>query len=149
MKLRALALALVVAASTFACTGGQQLEWLAAHLAGHGAEADAAARQFEAERAEDTAGLPCAEWYDTARWVGWDRDQWHTVARTMRGESMCNPNAHNPSGATGLMQVMPMWADDCGGVPSDLYDPEFNLKCALHVLDVSSWAAWSAHRAGY
>ena len=45
----------------------------------------------------------------------------------------------------GLMQVMPMWADDCGGIPADLFDPTFNLRCALHVHGVQGWPAWSTY----
>ncbi len=131
------------------CTTGQYLRYVDAVMNGHEAEAKAAVAEYEATRAAVTAGLPCAEWYDVAISSGWQPDQWHTLARTMRGESNCFPGAHSPAGAIGLAQVMPMWADDCGGVPSMLYDPEFNLACALHVLNVSSWNAWDAWRPGY
>ena len=60
-------------------------------------------------------------------------------------ESNCQPGAHNRSGATGLMQIMPMWADDCGGSPGDLYNPSFNLRCARHILNVQGWTAWSTY----
>lgn len=89
-------------------------------------------------------GGNCDEWYWAAMEAGFSPDQWDTVDQIMTGESGCRPSAYNPSGASGLMQVMPMWADDCGTTRDGLFDPYINLRCAKHVLDVSSWHAWEA-----
>ena len=130
----------LIAAATFACTPEQEAAWLEwrtidpdaadAHLAG---------------MAADQAHGRCGMWRDLALEVGWTAEQWPTVNRLMHAESGCTPTAYNRSGATGLMQVMPMWADDCGGVPADLFDPTFNLRCALHVHGVQGWPAWSTY----
>lgn len=87
----------------------------------------------------------CSQWSGMALDVGWSQDQWSTLSRIMYRESRCDPGAHNPSGATGLLQIMPGWADDCGGSPSDLYGPWFNLSCGLHVLHAQGWSAWSTY----
>src|SRR4249919_3941193 len=89
--------------------------------------------------------VPCREWVGSTRAAGFDDDQIAVVHRLMQRESGCDPNAHNPSGASGLMQVMPMWADDCGGLPGDLFDPNFNLRCAHHVYETQGWHAWSTY----
>jgi len=87
----------------------------------------------------------CGEWRNLALSVGFTEEQWPTVNRLMFEESRCNPSAYNRSGASGLMQVMPMWADDCGGTRNDLFDPEFNLRCSVHVFNVQGWTAWSTY----
>lgn len=79
------------------------------------------------------------------RVAGFTDDEARVALALMWKESQCRSDAHNGSGATGLMQVMPMWADDCGGYPALLYDPQFNLICALHVLQVQGWYAWSTY----
>jgi len=90
-----------------------------------------------------SAGGTCGEWYGTAISAGWSDADWPTVDRIMYAESRCQAGAYNgASGVTGLMQIMPFWAEDCGGSPSDLYDPWFNLHCALHVKAVQGWSAW-------
>ena len=88
----------------------------------------------------------CSQWAQTALDVGFSKDQWYEpVSRIMYRESNCDPGAYNPSGASGLMQIMPMWADDCGGSSGDLFDPWFNLNCAVHVYHVQGWGAWSTY----
>lgn len=138
------AVALVVTMS--ACTPGQTQYWVERIL---GAEATADPADDAAVEA-DLAQIPaepdtaCREWFWYAMEAGFTYSQWmEPLSRIMYRESHCDPGAHNPSGASGLTQVMPMWADDCGGVPADLFDPAFNLRCAKHVLDVSGWGAWS------
>ncbi len=93
------------------------------------------------------AHVPCEQWLGTSRVAGFTDDQIPTEHAVMEAETggSCDPAAHNRSGATGLMQIMPMWADDCGGSPADLFSPQFNLDCALHVLDVQGWFAWSTY----
>lgn len=95
---------------------------------------------------EQAVSGPCSEWYATAMSVGWSPAQWSTLKQIMYRESRCQPGAHNRSGATGLIQIMPMWADDCGGTPSMLFDPTFTLSCGLHILHVQGWRAWSTYR---
>lgn len=85
----------------------------------------------------------CGQWFGTAMDAGWSESDWPTVSRIMYAESRCDPGAYNgASGVTGLMQIMPFWANDCGGSPDDLYNAWFNLHCALHVKAVQGWSAW-------
>lgn len=89
------------------------------------------------------AWAQCPQWWSEARDVGWRESDLANMDRIMWRESRCIPTAANSAGANGLMQVMTMWADDCGGTRSDLLDPVFNLACARHVLAVQGWQAWS------
>lgn len=61
----------------------------------------------------------------------------------MACESGGDPSAYNPSGASGLMQVMDWWAPEFGYSPADLFDPVINLEVARSVWDLQGWAAWS------
>lgn len=82
----------------------------------------------------------CAEWEQTALDAGWTAAQWPTVDRVMWCESRCNAGARNHSGASGLMQIMPMhWH---GGDP---LDPATNLTMALDVYASQGWRAWSCY----
>jgi hypothetical protein len=83
---------------------------------------------------------PCAQWHDTAIEVGWDDGEWAHVARIMWCESKCEPAAHNRSGASGLMQIMPGWWHG-----RDPYDPSTNLTMALEVRRAQGWPAWSCN----
>jgi Transglycosylase SLT domain len=85
----------------------------------------------------------CRQWMGLALDSGWPVRQWETMNWVMYRESRCSPSAHNPSGATGLMQIMPFWAPHCGGSSGDLYDPGFNLRCARYVWRQQGWFAWS------
>lgn len=62
--------------------------------------------------------------------------------RIMACESGGNPNAYNPSGASGLMQVLASWADNFGLVPSQLFDPATNLQVARYLWDDGGWGHW-------
>src|SRR5262245_822401 len=84
------------------------------------------------------ANSRCAEWFTTALDAGFDETQWPTVDRVMWCESKCTPGAHNPSGASGLMQIMPMWWHG-----RDPYDPAVNLTMAKEIFDIQGWRAWS------
>jgi Transglycosylase SLT domain len=84
----------------------------------------------------------CGQWADEAWIAGW-RSDGYTLGRVMYAESHCQPGATSSAGARGLMQIMPFWAADCGG--GNLYDPMFNLRCALHVLHVQGWGAWDVY----
>lgn len=81
---------------------------------------------------------PCGQWWPTALDAGWPENQRGTVLRVMRCESGCDPHAHNPSGASGLMQIMPMWWHG-----RDPYDPATNMEMAREVHDAQGWRAWS------
>lgn len=80
----------------------------------------------------------CPQWWTLAREVGWPADELPRMDRVMWCESTCQPNAHNRSGASGLMQIMPMWWDG-----RDPYDPAVNLAMALDIHAAQGWAAWS------
>ena len=68
-----------------------------------------------------------------------------TALRIIACESGGNPGAHNPSGASGLFQVMPFWADHLG-IPRDaLFDPSVNAEVAHYVWSVQGWDAWSCY----
>lgn len=62
--------------------------------------------------------------------------------RVMACESGGNPNAYNPSGASGLMQVLALWADNFGLIPSELFDPAINLQVARYLWDDGGWRHW-------
>lgn len=66
----------------------------------------------------------------------------------MRYESGGNPDAHNPSGASGLMQIMPFWAASWGLPTSALFDPDTNLRLAAYIRDAQGWDAWSPYNRG-
>ncbi len=105
-----------------------------------------AQRQWNRAHARWVPDTSCSQWAQLALDVGFSKSQWYEpMARIMYRESMCSAGAYNPSGASGLMQVMAGWADDCGGSPSDLFDPHFNLRCARHVYNVQGWGAWSTY----
>lgn len=64
-------------------------------------------------------------------------------------ESAGNPSARNPSsGASGLLQVMPFWADHFGVSRSSLFDPDTNVRIARKVWDAQGFGAWSPYRRG-
>lgn len=140
----------VLVGGTTGCTPDQVARWMQWHK-----EDPVAARQFALDLPSNgdggggggaPAGTSCGQWYDEALAAGFTPSEWmNPVNWIMRRESGCDPSAYNSSGASGLMQVMPMWADDCGGSRSMLFDPQFNLRCAVHIHDVQGWGAWSTY----
>jgi len=80
----------------------------------------------------------CAEWFGVALDAGFTADEWPTVDRLMWCESHCQPKAYNRSGASGLMQIMPMWH-----AGRDPFDPATNLAMAHEVYERQGWRAWS------
>jgi len=82
----------------------------------------------------------CPDWYTTALDAGFTPEQWPTVDRLMWCESKCQPAAYNRSGASGLMQVMPMHHHG-----RDPFDPATNLVMAHEVYERQGWRAWSCY----
>lgn len=91
-------------------------------------------------------GGRCSQWADTALAVGWSSSDWPTLDRIMYAESRCSPSAYNSQPhfgghASGLMQVVwPTWAGECGD--GDIFDPAFNLQCALYLKTSYGWGQW-------
>jgi hypothetical protein len=75
-------------------------------------------------------------------------DQVDRALRVMACESGGDPNAYNPSGASGLMQILASWADNFGLIPSELFDPATNLQVARWLWDDgerrvgNGWVHW-------
>lgn len=69
-------------------------------------------------------------------------DQVDRALRIMACESGGNPNAYNPSGASGLFQVLASWADNFGLSPSDLFVPEINVMVASKLYYDGGWGHW-------
>jgi hypothetical protein len=80
----------------------------------------------------------CGVWWPLAAEVGWPEPELPTLDRVMWCESKCQPDAYNRSGASGLMQVMPMWHHG-----RDPFDATVNLTMALEVWHRQGWRAWS------
>ena len=82
-----------------------------------------------------------AQWMILARWVGWPESALHTLAGVIMNESGGQPNAHNPSGCSGLLQLAPCW---WAGRFNPM-DPEANLRGGLSIWrgEGGSWLpAW-------
>ncbi|MCK7599048.1 transporter substrate-binding domain-containing protein [Microbulbifer sp. CAU 1566] len=59
---------------------------------------------------------------------------WRLVVAQMWQESNFNPNAVSPVGAQGLLQVMPLTAEDMG-FPPPLFDPDRNIQAGIKYLN--------------
>ena len=86
------------------------------------------------------ADSSCPQWYGLALETGWSADDWPVLDRLLWCESRCDPQAHNASGASGLLQLMPFWWKG-----RDPYDPRVNLTIGLEVLNAQGWRAWSCY----
>lgn len=76
-------------------------------------------------------------------------DQVNTALCVMAGESGGNPDAYNPSGASGLFQVMPFWARHYGVSRDDLFTPEINVYIASRIYaEEGGWKHWSVWKKG-
>jgi hypothetical protein len=99
----------------------------------------------------------------TNRGMGSNVEQWRPLVEAYFGdipgavdiclclmgyESGGNPNAYNPSGASGLMQVLSGWADNFGYTPADLFIPEVNLAIARALYNDGGWKHWSPWNRG-
>ncbi|HSJ83802.1 MAG TPA: lytic transglycosylase domain-containing protein [Acidimicrobiia bacterium] len=93
-------------------------------------------------------GSDAGRWRDLVE-VYFDGDDVDRVICLMEKESGGNPNARNrSSGASGLMQVMPGWADVFGYSPDDLFDPTVNLWIASRIRHDQGWNAWTPYQRG-
>jgi soluble lytic murein transglycosylase-like protein len=64
-------------------------------------------------------------------------------------ESGGNETARNSSsGASGLLQVMPFWADEYGLARSGLFKAEINLWVGRKIRDSQGWTAWAPYNRG-
>lgn len=111
----------------------------------------------------DTKFDPCPEQYNATH--GWlplvaghfgdiSHDDTIIAMCVLYGESRGTPDVTNGSGARGLFQIMPSWADNewagtAGISYADLLDPEHNVYVARKVWDKQGWGAWSAYGRGY
>ncbi len=75
-------------------------------------------------------------------------DQVDRALCIMGFESGGNPDSYNPSGASGLMQVLAGWANDYGVTPADLFIPEVNLSIAADLYRTGGWGHWSPWNRG-
>ena len=96
------------------------------------------------------------------RGMGGSVEQWRTLVSAyfqpgedvdralclMGYESGGNPNAYNPSGASGLMQVLSGWADDYGYQKDQLFDPNINLLIAADLKNRFGWTQWAPFNRG-
>ena len=110
-------------------------------------------------------GLIDCEEAEPTEWgtgMGDDPERWRSLAAfyfapedvdrvicLMGSESGGNPAARNPSsGAAGLMQVMPFWAERHGYEYDLLFNPAINLWIASQIRDDQGWGAWTPYQRG-
>ena len=95
----------------------------------------------------------CAQYVADAITAGWPADQAPTLARVMFRESRCIPTAYNgkdtAGGSYGLLQMNgqhKLWLMQLGYINSldDLFNPDINLRAALHLYGMVGWSAWAA-----
>jgi hypothetical protein len=84
--------------------------------------------------------LPVISYYSP----GWDSDR---MAQLAYRESRCQPGVRNPSGSTGLLQLMPMhcvWLRSVLGHCSvaDLENPYYNIAAAAQLWIRDGYAPW-------
>ena len=100
-----------------------------------------------------TAPKGCAQYVADAITAGWPADQAPTLARVMYRESRCIPTAYNGTdtsgGSYGLLQMNgqhKLWLMQLGYINSldDLFNPDINLRAALHLYGMVGWSAWAS-----
>ena len=100
-----------------------------------------------------TAPKGCAQYVADAITAGWPADQAPMLAKVMYRESRCIPTAYNgkdtSGGSYGLLQMNgqhKLWLMQLGYINSldDLFNPDINLRAALHLYGMVGWSAWAA-----
>ena len=90
-----------------------------------------------------------AEAWRTLVGVYFDPGDVDRVICLIEKESGGNPDGRNPSsGASGLMQVLPSWAEVFGYAPEQLFDPTVNLYVASQIRERQGWGAWTPYLRG-
>ena len=102
---------------------------LFAALAGAGVETGMQVAEEEHEEERVLSNVPYAEHFmNYAPEVGWD---WELLAAVAYHESRYNPNVISPSGARGLMQLMPVTGRRFGLNDSTFFVPQDNIAAGV------------------
>lgn len=81
--------------------------------------------------------------------VGFSGSALDTAYAVAMAESGGRPTAYNPSGATGLFQIMPATAQYYGYTPSRLTDPIYNAQAAYAISrHGQDWSQWQTYTSG-
>lgn len=59
-----------------------------------------------------------------------------------------NAFAHNKSGATGVLQILPGTGAEFGYTESDLYNPKTAFEAAKKIVDKYGWSPWETYTTG-
>jgi len=95
----------------------------------------------------------CLAYVADAISAGWPASEAPMLARVMFRESRCDPTAFNAKdsngGSRGLMQINgthKLWLMQTGYINNlnDLFNPDVNLRAALHLWNMVGWSAWAA-----
>ena len=102
-----------------------------------------------------TTTLPykgCMEYLNDAIIAGWPISESPTILRVIQRESACDPLALNSkdsnNGSRGLFQINGVhqtWLIKEGYIKKldDLYNPDVNIRAALHLWRMVGWSAWA------
>ena len=102
-----------------------------------------------------TTTLPfkgCMEYLNDAILAGWPITESPMILRVMQRESRCVPTALNAAdsnnGSRGLFQINGVhqtWLIKEGYIKKldDLYNPDVNIRAALHLWSKVGWSAWA------
>lgn len=102
--------------------------------------------QLQKPRSQTPRGKASEGWRELVT-AHFPADQVDTALRIIQCESNGDPGARNgSSGASGLFQVMPFWADHFGVSRESLFDPETNAEIARKVWDEQWWYGWSCYK---
>jgi len=95
----------------------------------------------------------CAAYVADAISAGWPASEAPMLARVMFRESRCDPTAYNAKdsngGSRGLLQINgthKLWLMQTGYINNldDLFNPDINLRAALHLWNMVGWSAWAS-----